>query len=109
MPGSTWELRCPSCSGFYEITTGGTSVPEPDGNLRSTHYEQVICRSCKELYSVAVSGDERDPASCPSCAGPYEAWPGIAGFPEGARSEVVAGPCPRCGTELDAFHSSLWD
>lgn len=115
MPGSEWQLDCPGCSARYWITTGAAVRPgkEPTSPVESFHYEQMTCPRHPSVVSVIVrSGEESE--RCPDCGSPYEKWSGFAGIrPIPGRAfggvEVVEGPCPCCGTALEAKHLLLWD
>ena len=76
---------------------------------------QVTCQHCRTLVSVSKGACEHHGVQhrC-ECGQALAAWAGIAGFhdlPDGSRSEteIVEGPCPRCGAALISTWRGLWD
>ena len=113
MPGSLFELVCPSCGAVHEISTGASRCIE---HGQPWSYEQVVCARCQQLSSQAVGCHfEREP--CSDCDGPVNSWSGRVFFERTGsepweQRERVEGPCPACGATLhesDTRIQGLWD
>jgi hypothetical protein len=105
MPGSMWEVRCPTCHWWSEVRTGAF-MPRAPGE--GVHYRQWACRACAIHFSAR---SDESIELCGSCQQPLEEWDDLVGWrPPGiTHSEVVEGACPRCQTPLVAMQTGNWD
>ena len=121
--GESYTLACMECEYRDHVSDGsGMSVQI---------LEPMVCRSCRRVVTVMVSPPDPEHAAfpipadekfevgvCPHCGGSeFDAWGSFGVEDEGGQtldelmspSDPEAGPCPRCGGDIQLGLEALWD
>lgn len=109
--GHSWLLRCPSCKWRQSISPGGGLCPECDKTIST---QLTLCLSCATLSESLVGCDHYPRRNhCSRCTGILTIWPplktGGHRWPSAYSGGALAGPCPGCGTPVQATFRALWD